>query len=245
MNRQKFEAAKKYQTQSHKGQGSIGILKEGTLHGFLKYYIEDDLSCHEVRVGAFIADIKRADEIIEIQTRAFNKLRKKLDYFLDFYPVTLIYPITHIKWLSWINLETGEVSAKRKSPKKGSPYEAFFELYKIKDFLTHPNLSLCIMLIDMEEYKLLNGWSQDRKRGASRKDRVPLEIVKEIHIKAIEDYNQLIPNTLEPLFTSQDFKEHTKLSLKSAQIALNVLHKLNQIERIGKKGSAYIYRRIV
>lgn len=56
--------------------------------------------------------------MIEIQTRALYRLKPKLDKFLPFYPVTVVYPISYDKWVCWINEETGEITQKRKSPKK-------------------------------------------------------------------------------------------------------------------------------
>ena len=117
---------------------------------------------------------------MEIQTRSFDKLRTKLDRFLPLYPVTIVYPIPHVKMLYWIDEETGEISKGRKSPLKGSPYLAFPELYKIKAYLKHPNLHLRLALLNMEEYKLLNGWSHDKKKGASRFDRIPVSIEAEV-----------------------------------------------------------------
>ena len=80
-------------------------------------------------------------------------MRRKLDAFLKIYPVTIVYPIPHVKWLSWIDEESGEMSQKRKSPKKGNPYVAFKELYKIRPFLKNENLRFRFALIDMEEYR--------------------------------------------------------------------------------------------
>jgi hypothetical protein len=177
----------------------------------LKYCIEPDEVLHEKKVEGFVADIMRGDEIIEIQTRDFSKLRRKLECFLMHYKVTIIYPVAYTKWLAWIDTETGETSQKRKSPKKGTPYEVFFELYKIKDFLSHPNLSFCIMLMTIEEYKLLNGWSEVKKRGACRMDRVPIEMIEELHIVSLKDYAKLIPTTLSRLFTSKDFLVDTEV----------------------------------
>lgn len=243
MDIQQFEWAKEYSQQDVSNHKGIGTFKERSLHAILKYYLEPDHNYHEIKTSGFVADIRREDKIIEIQTRQFAKLRKKLACFLESYQVKIVYPISHIKYLSWIDIETGEMSAKRKSPKRGSVYQAFFELYALKDLLHHPNLSFCVMLIDMEEYKLLNGWSYDKKRGAYRKDRVPIKLIEEIHIDQLQDYEKLIPKTLDSLFTSKDFKEHTKLSLRSAQMALNVLYVLGLVERVDKQGNAYVYKR--
>ncbi len=65
----------------------------------------------------------------------------------------------------WIDEDSGELSKKRKSPKKGCTYQAFKELYKIKMFLNNPNIRFKFVLVNMEEYRLLNGWSHDKKRA--------------------------------------------------------------------------------
>jgi hypothetical protein len=221
----------------------IGTLGEKTLHAVLKNYFEPDESRHEIRIKGYYADAVNENGIIEIQTRNFNALRNKLRVFLELEQVTVVYPIPYTKWLYWMDEENNVVTRKRKSPKKGTPYMAFYELYKIKEFLHHPNLSFCIILINMEEYKLLNGWSENKKRGSTRYDRIPTEVVEEIYIQNEMDFAQLIPEELEAEFTSKDYKMKTGLSISSAQTALNVLTYVGAVERVGKKGNAYIYTR--
>ena len=74
----------------------IGTLSEKTVHAVLKRFYESDPEHQEIPVENFVADILRDGEIIEIQTRGFNKLRRKLDTFLKYYPVTIVYPIIHL-----------------------------------------------------------------------------------------------------------------------------------------------------
>lgn len=219
----------------------IGTLGEKTVHSILKNYLEPNQDFHEVKIENFYADIFNKQGIIEIQTSNFDKLRKKLDVFLEMKPVTIVYPIPHIKKLSWINKETGEVSTPRKSTKTGKPYHIFRELYKIKKYLTHPNLTLHIILIDMEEYSLLDGWSADKKKGATKCDRIPTKLVDEIIIRSTIDYKQLLPDSLTKSFTVKDYKNITKISQKDAWAALNILNHIGTIHRIGKKGNAYLY----
>jgi hypothetical protein len=225
------------------GMNGIGTLSEKTVHSVLKSYLSPDPINHEIKVGGFVADICTGREIIEIQTRQFNKLRRKLHAFLAFAPVTIVYPIPKTKWLRWVNPQTGEISPQRKSPKTGTPYFIFPELYKIKDFLTDPNLKLKIVMLNMEEYRFLDGWSQDKKKGSTRCDRIPTELVDEIIITGTEDYRLLIPESLGEEFTSRDFKKASGLSLSNAQTALNVLHYVGAVDRIGKKGNSYLYVR--
>jgi len=102
--------------------------------------------------------------VIEIQTRQFNKLLKKLEAFLDYCDVTVVYPIPAVKYVRWIDTETGELSEKHKSPRKYTIYEVMPELYKIKYTLDNPRFHLCLCMLETEEIRLLNGWSKNKKR---------------------------------------------------------------------------------
>ena len=185
----------------------IGTLSEKTVHAVLKRFYEPDPEHQEIPVENFVADILRDGEIIEIQTRGFNKLRRKLDTFLKYYPVTIVYPIIHTKWLYWINEETGELSPKRKSPKIGTFYDAVPELYKIKMYLDNPNLHLCLVLIDADEYRLLNGWSRDRKKGSSRFDRIPVADARRLMgpDKIVGATTKTVPQALEAYEQGADY----------------------------------------
>ena len=78
----------------------IGTLNEKTLHAVLKCYYEPCTARHEIQLGRYVADIVSETGIVEIQTRAFHKLRDKLRYFLSISDsVTVVYPVPHIKWL--------------------------------------------------------------------------------------------------------------------------------------------------
>lgn len=239
----KFRQACEKIINMERAKNGIGTLGEKTLHAVLKQYFEPYEANHETKIGGFVADIVGEDGIIEIQTRGFDKLRRKLEVFLSVASVTIVYPIAKTKWLSWIDIETGEITAKRKSPKIGKPFEIFFELYKIKSFLTHPNLKFCIVLLDMEESRYLNGFSKNKKRGSSRSDRIPVEIRDEIYIESLADYIKLIPDTLPEQFDSKDYHKATGLTLSRAQTALNVLFHIGAVERTGKQGNLYLYER--
>ena len=242
MDAQRFEEVKNNFLASARQRYGIGTLKEKTVHGILKDYYAPDKDMQEIPINGYVADIYTGTEIIEIQTANFNKMRNKLDSFLPEYPVTIVYPIPHIKWLGWIDEESGECSVLRKSPVKGSVYKAFYELYKIKSYLSHPNLRLCFPLIDIEEYRLLNGWSRDKKKGSRRYDRIPVAMVDEIRFERVEDYMQLIPYELQEPFTVAEFAKAVKIRQREAQGVLHILHHLKVVERCGKKGRAYIYK---
>ncbi len=239
--REAFETAKKKIIGVDRQRLGIGTLSEKTVHAILKNYYEPDEDKQEIPIENYVADIYADGEIIEIQTRQFDKMRNKLSTFLPLYPVTIVYPIPREKWIIWIDEESGELSKKRKSPLKGNPYAAFPELYKIKMFLKDPNLRLRFVLLDVEEYKLLNGWSRDRKRGSSRYDRIPTELVEEVEINCLQDYMQFVPYELNGEFTSRDFAKTAHISVSLAQTVLNILYHVGILTRVGKKGNMYLY----
>lgn len=236
-----FEAAKRKIIGVDRQRLGIGTLSEKTVHAILKNYYEPDEDKQEIPIENYVADIYADGQIIEIQTGQFNRMRDKLKSFLPLYPVTIVYPIPRQKWIVWIDEESGALSQRRKSPAKGNPYVAFAELYKIKGFLKDPNLRIKLVLMDVEEYKLLNGWSRDKKKGASRYDRIPLELVEEVEIERTEDYMQFVPSELDGEFTSKEFAKAAHIPVPLAQTVLNILYHVGILTRVGKKGNTYLY----
>ena len=237
-----FEAARNKIIGVDRQRLGIGTLSEKSVHAILKHYMEPDEDRHEVPIENFVADIYSDGEIIEIQTKQFYRMRDKLKAFLPLYPVTVVYPIPREKRLVWIDPETGELVERRKSPLKGNPYTIFPELYRIKIFLKDPNLRFRLVLMDMEEYKLLNGYGKDKKKRAGKVDRIPTELVEEVEINCIRDYMQFVPYDLEEPFTVKDFAEAAHIPIALAQPAVHILAYVGMIEKVGKKGNAHLYR---
>ncbi len=239
-----FENALNKATDTERARNGIGMQSEKTMHLFLKNYIQPDESFHEVKVGRFVADILCGENIIEIQTRSFDAMRKKLEFFLDSgYDVTVVHPLAAIKKLCWINPETGDISKTRKSPKRMSIHDAFYELYKIKSFLLHENLHFRFILLELTEYRNLDGWSYDGKKGSTRYDRIPADIIGEINIKNVNDYKEQLPDSLPDEFTSKDYAKCANVNLRRAQTALNVLKYVGAVEEKGRIKNSIVYRK--
>ena len=112
---------------------------------------------------------------------------------------------------------------------------------KIKSYLKNPNLSINLVLMDMEEYKLLNGWSYDKKRGSTRYDRVPVGIRRIVKFDRIEDYMQLVPADLKEDFTVKDFAMAAGVSVEASRYTLNILNYLEIVKRTGRVKNGYVY----
>lgn len=223
--------------------GGIGTRNEGPLHATLKFYFEPNKAFHEILVEGFVVDIKNEAGCTEIQTRDFRKIKSKLAALLAHHVVMLVYPIAAVKWVRWLDPATGQITAPRKSPKQCLPAAAFAELGYIKEFLFHPNLRLCIVMLELEEYKYLDGYGESRKRRATRAMRVPLNILGELHIDAPAQLALLLPPGLPPAFTSDDFRKAGSIGLSAAQAALNILCAAGIVARTGKRARRYLYAR--
>lgn len=236
-----FEQAKLKVLLKQNDPHGFGTLQEKTVHAVMKLYYEPNIDCHEVPIEGYIADIYTGERIIEIQNGNFNKLRPKLEAFLPLYPVTVVLPIPHHKWLIWMDKDSGELSKRNKSPVTGNVYHAFPELYKIKQYLDHPNLSLAFPLIDIDEYRLLNGWSKNKKRGSSRYDRMPLNLFDEVLIERVEDFVRLIPYELPDEFTVKEFAKTAGIHRDLASVTVTLLMHMELLVRVGKRSREYLY----
>ena len=228
----------------------IGMQMEKTLHAVIKNYTDPDPLHQEVPVGRYIADVCDPERrcITEVQTANFGLLREKLNAYLPEYQVTVIYPIPHRKTVTWIDPQTGELAASNVSHTTGSFYDVFRELYRIRSFLTDPNLTVEPLLIDMTEYRLQDGWGRDGKRGSHRFDRMPEELYDDLILHEPADYAVFLPLDLPEEFTAKEFGDAVGIHRKSLSYStvLRMLSDLGVVERIGQtQRRAYVYRELL
>ena len=108
-------------------------------------------------------------------------------------------------------------------------------------YLDNPNLRIRLVMMDIEEYKLLNGWSRDRKKGSTRFDRIPLCLREEIDITCTRDYMQFIPIELKEPFTVKQYAKAVHIPARLAGTVVNILKHLEIIDFVGKSGREYLY----
>ena len=105
------------------------------------------------------------------------------------------------------------------------------------------NESLCILLlmVDMDEYRYLNGWSADGKKGSTRYERYPIALVDSLLLATKADYEGLLPSDLCSPFTSKEFAAAAKIRTRIAQTVLTVLSKRGAVQCVGKSGRLILY----
>ena len=223
----------------------IGTLGEFALHRMLKLHFMSDPQFHEQPVGPYVADIRCGNEIVEIQSRDFYKLKPKLDYYLEHgFRVTVVYPIITEKWLIWTDPETGEMVERKKSPKKGKLTDIFLELRKVLPYVGREDVVFIAVLTKAEELRVLNKSEKNRKRRARHQERIPLEILDEYHLRLPEDYPAILPpkKILPAAFTVKEYMQAYGMSRQTAYAVLRVLRHLGIVEHIGNRGREHEFK---
>ena len=215
---------------------TIGTLNEKAIHNTLKCYYCDEIS-HEAKIGGFYADAAGENGIIEIQTANFLKLNKKLSKMLRACHVTVVYPLEKIVHNYSVNEQTGEVISS--STRSNNSYSKFFlELYRIKAFLTNPNLTICVSQLEINKTTYYKDNRRIRYKGIP-KDKVPVRYIKEIRLDDKNDYFQFIPDGLPEQFTKKELGKLCKAT--DSSIMLEILEYVGAVKRVGKKGNATLY----
>ena len=215
----------------------IGVLSEKTLHKTIKNLYEPNHLYQEIKIDNYYVDICKDNNIIEVQTKQFNKFRDKITYLLSFnkYKINIVYPVFTSKIIYTIS--NGEISDPKKSPKKFRIPEVFHELYMIKHLLGHKDLMITLLLFEINEYREIT----NNRRGYVCYDRVPTKLVDEIVLKDNNDYIKLLPSDLNETFTSKEICLKTKTNVKYVNKMLNVMKYLNVVEVVGKDGRKLLY----
>ena len=223
--------------------GGIGTLQEKTLHATLKLWLDEDTAHHEILLPeGCVADIFDGERVTEIQTGSLCALRPKLEAILDAHPVTVVHPVARQKRLCWIDPVTGDVTPGRLSPRKGTFTAAAAELVFLLPLLTHPNLTVRFVLLDMEELRLADGKRGGGKRGSHRVERYPTALGDTLTLRGYEDYPRLIPPELPEAFDSAAFAKAGKVSGRRVSAALKVLLTSGALTR-ERDGRRYLYHR--
>ena len=223
----------------------IGTLSERTLHSTLKFWLQPNVTLHEVAVGGCVADIFDGETVTEVQTVGLYPLKKKLAKLLSQYPVTVVVPIPHRKWVCWIDPQTGERSESRRSPKTGKPWDVLPELFWLTEVWQTPTahpLTVRLLLLDMEEVRLQDGWGNDGKRGSHRADRLPLTVAEEMTLHGLADVSRLLP-PLPAAFSAAELQKALGRRGRTLWRAVRCLEESGAITRLPKEGRAVTYRK--
>jgi hypothetical protein len=221
-------------------QSGIGRLNEKSLHADLKQWLAQPGDQFEVALDGFVIDIVRGGRLIEIQTRNFGAMKRKLSQLLDHHPVHLIHPIAQEKWI--VNLSPdGRPQSRRKSPNSGTTADLFRELVAIPHLMAHDNFSLELLLIQEEETRYFDSTRGWRRRGWLTQERYLLSITSSHIFHTPADLLALLPTTLPAHFTTAHIATDLGIPRALAQKMVYCLRQMELIEAVGKDGRSVLY----
>jgi len=223
------------------GVNQIGVLNEKPLHAALKGWYSQPQDQIEVKVDGYIIDIKRGDTLIELQTKNFSQINRKVSDLSLRHPLRLVHPIAKEKWLTKLDRDGNPITHRRKSPKHGSYLDIFFELVSFPELLRHPNFSIHVLLIEEEELrqKVTNGsW---RRRGWKTVERRLLKVIESQHFRTPEDLAALLPKDLALPFTTLTLAKALSKPRRLAQRMAFCLREMGAIQAVGRQGNAITY----
>ncbi len=238
----------------------IGTLREKRLHATVKRYLCEDLSTHEIPIRdllpdcgfsshdtKMVADVLIGNHIYEVQTGGFYPLKKKLQWYLDHtnFHITVVHPMAGIKYLSWIDPQSGQVVSRSRVAKRGRVKDIAHELYWLSDFLTDPRFSLRILLLEIEEYRFLDGYGKEKKSRASKYERFPTQLLGDVCLREPEDYAfYFLPDTIKDApFTAAEYAKAIGIRGKAAYGILHLLVKIGTLREGEKLGRSMTFLR--
>lgn len=219
----------------------IGTLGEKSLHAALKAWCARPGDQHEVGVDGYVIDLVRGDLLIEIQTGSFSAIKRKLTRLLDDHPIRLVHPIAREKWIVRLAADGQTTRSRRKSPARGRVEDLFKELVRLPTLVTHDHLALEVLLIQEEVVLIDDGQGSWRRKGWSIHDRRLLDVLSSTVFHAPADFLTLLPADLPDPFTTRELSEALGLRINLAQKMAYCLYQMGAVERVGKRGRAYLY----
>ena len=218
----------------------IGTLNEGPLHQALKALYARPGSQEEVSIDDFVADVVDGNQIIEIQTRGFGALKKKLPVFLSTHRVKLVHPIAQTRTI--VKIQNG-AETRRVSQKHGSPFDIFAELVYIPQVLNDPNFEIDVVLIEEDEHREYDGRRGRRKRGWVTTGRHLVRVVEVVTIGSMEDLFGRVATDLTVTFTSADLGRVMERARSLGQKAAYCFRVAGLTRVCGKNGNELVYEK--
>ncbi len=229
-----------------KGRAGIGTLGEKTLHKVLKSFFCPSECVHEVKLCGHVADAVYGGTVYEIQTGGLFPLKKKILSYKENteYQIQIVIPVVKKKRLIWVDTESGEMKKPHGTNAGLGRWRVLAEMIYLLSVFDFSRMSLTLAELAADDYKLLDGYGENKKKKATRYERIPTEIFNIQLINTQKDFAEyFFPADLPVQFSSADFSKKTRLRRRSLWAALRVLVEMNVIHIVGKKGNATLYEK--
>jgi hypothetical protein len=217
-------------------EGGIGTRSESSLHAAIKLLVSEPGDRFEVPIDGFVVDVVRGDTCIEVQTGGFGAMGNKLDRLLGDYHVHVVHPIAVESWIERRDKPT------RKSPKRGCLHDVFGELVSVPTMLDHPNLTIEVLLVQVDVLKVEDPTMRRRRGGWRTVDRRLRTVLDRHGLRTPSDLVSLLPPDLPGEWTTKDVAAGARIPRRTAQQMAYVLKANGLVTEVGRDraGSRYV-----
>jgi hypothetical protein len=219
---------------------------ETSLHRQLKALYAGDDGSQEVVCEGYRIDAVRGGELIEIQHGSLAAIRDKIRRLLKGHRVRIVKPIVANKLLVKLDKRGGAELDRRRSPKRGTLLNVFDELVYFTRIFPHEQLTLEVVLVDVEERRYPGRGKRRRRRRDGKdfqiEDQRLMGIVASQSFATAADLRKLLPRRMPRQFHTAHRAERLKTPRWTAQRIAYCLREMGAVEIVGKEGNAILYR---
>lgn len=222
-------------------------MREGPLHAAVKAMLAGPGDRLEVPVGRFVIDLVRADgELVEIQTGGFSPLGPKLDALLDEFRFRIVYPVAAERRIVRVD-EHGEILSVRRSPRRADVAEVFDKLVAFPALLTHPHLTVEVLLLREDHVRGVRvvGRGRGRRRGAEPGERRLVDVLDRVELRGPEDVLRALPALPVGPFSTRELAILLGCGVPLARRTAYCLRMIGIIDAAGKRGRTPLHQRCV
>jgi hypothetical protein len=216
-------------------------LREGPLHAAIKAMLAGPGDRFEVPIDGFVIDLVRADgELVEVQTGGFSALGRKLDALLDAHRFRIVYPVAAERRIVRVDRD-GEITSVRRSPKRATVVEVFDKLVAFPSLLTHPQLTVEVLLLREDHVR----GGRPERVGRRRRDpgeRRLIEVFERVEFREPGDVVRMLPSLPSDPFSTRELAALCGCSVLIAQRTAYCLRMMGIIEAAGRRGQTPLHR---
>ena len=213
---------------------------ESTLHRQLKERFGPECGGRaEVGVDGFRIDaIDPEGKLVEIQSAPLGALKAKLGRLLVEHEVRVIKPVAIIRRIVRRDRANGPDLSSRRSPSRGEPLDVFEDLIGLARIFPHPNLTIEVLGVEIEEVRVAT-----KRRGDRVIDRRLVGILSTTFLRTADDLWSLLPIGLDGPFTTLDCARKLGRSVAFAQRVAYCLRHAGAVEEQGFLQRRRVYMR--
>jgi len=219
-------------------------LMETSLHRRLKEIYAGADAQTEVPLGRYRIDAIVDDELIEVQHGSLSAIRDKIGHLVKKHRVLVVKPIIACKRLIKLTAKGGDEKSRRMSPKRGTILDLFDELIYFTRVFPHPNLTLEVPLVEVEEQRYPGHGRRRRwrERDFVVQDQQLVSIRETYRFHTAADLTNLIPGDLPTPFHTGHLAESLSIDRWIAQRIAYCFRKMGTTVQVGKERNALLYK---